>query len=118
MAEWAADPAALRRMTFSERLIRLVDGLDAERVEVGALVAAMGRQSIGMVLLVLALPMALPIPTPGLSTLFGFPLVLISAQMLMGRRTVWLPAAIAAQSVRRSDIVAVLRRALPLLRRL
>lgn len=87
-------------------------------MDIGTIIGLMGRRSMGMALLLLALPMALPIPTPGLSVLFGVPLILISAQMLLGRRTIWLPAAIAGKSVRRSDFLAILNRALPLLHRL
>lgn len=110
--------APLGHITFSDRLAHLVSEFPADRVGVGALVNALGRRSIGAVLLVLALPMALPVPTPGFSILFGVPLILVSVQMVLGRRTVWLPAAIAAKSVRRSDLFALINRALPLLRRL
>jgi hypothetical protein len=46
----------------------------------------MGRRSIGGYLLFLAVPMALPIPAPGLSVLFAVPVILVSAQRLLGRR--------------------------------
>ena len=46
---------------------------------------------IGALLLILALPMWLPIPAPGISVAFGVPLILVSAQLLVGRRFAWLP---------------------------
>jgi len=113
-----APTVALGRTAFSDRLAHLIGEFSAERIALGVLVNALGRRSIGAVLLVLALPMALPVPTPGLSIVFGVPLVLVAAQMLTGRRTLWLPATIAAKSVRRSDLVAVVNRAMPLLRRI
>lgn len=103
---------------LSERLMDLIQKIRGESIELGAIVNLMGLQSIGLVLLVLALPMALPIPTPGLSILFGVPLVLISAQMAFGRCSIWLPAALSKKRVRRSALLATVNRALPLLRHL
>ena len=82
------------------------------------IVQFMRQRSISALLLFLALPMALPIPAPGLSVLFGIPLIVVSAQLLLGRRRAWLPGSLARRSIGRSDFVAFVARALPTLRRL
>ncbi len=102
---------------FSDSLTRLTATLVDERVEIGALNAFLGRRSIGGLLLILALPMALPIPAPGISVIFGIPLILISAQLLIGRRLAWLPLRLARRSIPRAEFVAWVDRALPMLRR-
>jgi hypothetical protein len=103
---------------FSEILARHAATVPGDRVELGTIARLMGRRSIGALLLFLALPMALPIPAPGLSVLFGVPMILVSAQLLLGRRRAWLPARLARRSVSRSDFTGYVQRALPLLRRL
>ena len=52
---------------------------------------AVGEKGFGMLLVVLSLPSALPVPAPGYSTPFGLVMALIALQMVCGRRTVWLP---------------------------
>jgi len=88
---------------------------NVERFELDTISRQLGRRSIGALLLVLALPMALPIPTPGLSVLFGLPLVLVSAQLMLGRRSAWLPRRLARRSIARADFVEFVKRAMPTL---
>jgi hypothetical protein len=54
--------------------------------------------------------MALPIPTAGISVVFGVPLILISTQLLLGRRCAWLPARLTRRSVTRTDLTAFVER--------
>jgi hypothetical protein len=78
----------------------------------------LGDRSIGGLLLVLALPMAPPVPAPGISVLFGVPMIVISAQLALGYRRAWLPAGLARRSVPRSTFLTIVDRILPTLRRL
>ncbi|MFT6059639.1 MAG: hypothetical protein ACJAS5_001075 [Lentimonas sp.] len=59
---------------------------------IGELTDAVGEKGFGLVLVLLSLPSALPVPAPGYSTPFGIVIALLALQMLMGRQTVWLPA--------------------------
>jgi hypothetical protein len=51
--------------------------------------------------------MALPVPIPGISVLFGVPLIIISAQFALGYRRAWLPARLAQRSVSRAGFLAI-----------
>jgi hypothetical protein len=97
--------------TFAQTIV-------GEHVPLGAIAAFTGRRSIGALLLILALPMAVPVPAPGLSVIFGIPLILVSAQLVLQRRAAWLPARLAARTVARADLVAFIAMALPRLRAL
>ena len=88
-----------------------------DRVSLGAFIDAFGQRSIGALLLLLALPMALPVPTPGLSVLFGVPLLLVAVQLSIGRRRAWMPERLAGRSISRSEFATLVDRALPILRR-
>lgn len=59
---------------------------------IGELTDAVGEKGFGLLLVLLSLPSALPVPAPGYSTPFGIVIALIALQMLMGRHAVWLPA--------------------------
>ncbi len=50
-----------------------------------------GDKGFGLLLLVLSLPSALPVPAPGYSTPFGILLIILAFQMMMGRTSPWLP---------------------------
>ena len=66
--------------------------LTGERVSVAALVEALHERGIAMILLIFAAPMALPLPVPpGINIMLATPLILLTLQQAMGRRTVWLP---------------------------
>jgi len=103
---------------LSDLLIQQAAMVTSERVTLGDMAAFLGDRSIGGLLLVLALPMALPVPAPGISVLFGVPLIVISAQLALGYRRAWLPARLARRSVSRSAFSAIVDRMLPTLRRL
>jgi hypothetical protein len=76
-----------------------------------------GEGGLGPVLFVLTLPVLLPLP-PGVSMLLALPLLVVSAQIVTGRRLLWLPKALARRSVKRAALVKLLRRVLPSLERL
>ncbi len=57
----------------------------------GEVVGAFGDRGYGLLLVILALPSAMPLPAPGYSTPFGIALLLVGAQMLAGKRVPWLP---------------------------
>ena len=58
---------------------------------IGELANAVGEKGFGLLLIILSLPSALPVPAPGYSTPFGVAIAIIAIQMLTGRQTLWLP---------------------------
>jgi hypothetical protein len=86
-------------------------------VSLGEIANSLGERSIGAWLLVLALPMVLPVQVPGISMLFGVPLMILSAQLMLGYRRAWIPGSLARRSIARADYAAMVERMLPTLRR-
>lgn len=89
----------------------------SERVSIGELVDGLGERAFGILLLLFALPTILPAP-PGLSALTGLPLILFSVQMMMGSAHPWLPRFLRQRTFLRTDLLGILRRAEPWLRRI
>jgi hypothetical protein len=102
---------------LSELLAEHARTVRSERVSLADIADVLGTRSIGAWLLILALPMALPVPMPGISILFGVPLMIISIQLALGGRRAWLPAFILRQSMARSDYVALMARMQPAVER-
>lgn len=108
-------PRKPRRAHLSEILRGISTDETRERVSVGDLVAAMDDRAFGALMLIFALPNALPTP-PGTSAILGAPLVFLSAQMALGKRP-WLPRFIAARSMARADFAVLVDRLGPWLAR-
>jgi len=112
----AGDHPQLAGGGFSEVLQRLSEG-EVERVSVGAILEAFGDRAFGALLLVFALPNALPMP-PGTSAVLGAPLVFIAFQLMIGRSVLWLPSFITKRSMRREDFGALTAKVVPWVKRL
>lgn len=68
------------------------------RVTVGEIRDAMGDRSFAALLVLFSALNLLPLP-PGSTLIFGIPLILVSAQMVMGFRTAWLPQFLVRKSI-------------------
>lgn len=58
----------------------------------GSLSAVFAEKAFAVTILLLMFPAALPLPTGGITHVFEAITVMLAAQMVLGRRTVWLPA--------------------------
>ncbi|MFP4166861.1 MAG: exopolysaccharide biosynthesis protein [Opitutales bacterium] len=86
------DPPVSDPPSLAEALEQLLRKEGTEGASVGGVVLAVREKGFGLVLLILSLPSALPVPAPGYSTPFGIVIALIALQMLVGRHSIWLPA--------------------------
>jgi hypothetical protein len=88
----------------------------AERVSIGELMETFGGRAFGALLFIFGLACLLPWP-PGGTTIFGFPLVLLSPQLIIGHSVPWLPRAIKDRTISTADLKKSLPRVLPTLRK-
>jgi hypothetical protein len=72
-----------------------------ERITLGEMAEAFGDRAFGLLILLLLLPSLLP----GMASVFGLPVLILGVQMGLGRRTPKLPAFLARQSVKRTDLL-------------
>jgi len=78
------------RRTLSDNLEGLVES-PGDRIGVRLIADRVGDKGFGILLVILSLPSALPVPAPGYSTPFGIVLMLLGLQMMSGRGRPWLP---------------------------
>lgn len=109
-------PGPPHRRGFSEVLRELAAG-DSPRVSVGAILQAFGDRAFGALLLIFALPNALPMP-PGTSAVLGAPLIFIAFQLMIGRPVLWLPRLITDRSLKREDFRSLAGKVDPWVRKL
>ena len=72
-----------------------------ERITLGEMAEAFGDRAFGLLILLLCLPGLLP----GMASVFGTPMLILGVQMGLGFRKPKLPAIIARQSLRRTDLL-------------
>lgn len=100
--------------TTSQRLRALAEAAPP-RIAVADLLAALGERGFGLLLLIFALPNAIPVPAPpGTSAVLAVPLALVAAQMALGLERPRLPGWLRRLSLSR----ALLHKAPPYLARL
>ncbi|NET09920.1 MAG: exopolysaccharide biosynthesis protein [Merismopedia sp. SIO2A8] len=91
---------------------------DTDRITIVDLLEVSGERTFGVLLVLLALPSALPIPAPGYSTPFGVVIVLLALQMVIGFHHPWLPKVVRNSSLKRQQAQGLLATGLPWLQRL
>lgn len=84
-------PTANAHLPLGETLRNLLRTGGETGLSLHEVTDAVGEKGFGLVLIVLSLPSALPVPAPGYSTPFGIAIGLVALQMLIGRDTLWLP---------------------------
>jgi hypothetical protein len=99
--------------TLSTVLGDLRDSLGGERTSFDTLLLGLHERGFGVVILIFSLPLCIPVPKPpGLSTLFGIPLLILTIQQALGRHTVWMPQFIRRRHVQTAGLVKILSRAI------
>ncbi|HEY9233713.1 MAG TPA: exopolysaccharide biosynthesis protein [Phenylobacterium sp.] len=98
-------------------LLDLMAARQVAKVSVADLLETFGDRAFGALMFVFAAPLVLPMP-PGVSALLGAPLIFVTAQWTMGRKTLWLPKAVLGSTMSMSDFRALVSKLRPHLARL
>lgn len=82
-----------------------------DRISVEELTKKFGGRAIGALLFVFGLACMLPLP-PGATTIFGFPLVLLAPQLIIGASAPWLPDGVKLRTISTNHLKEGLPRAI------
>ncbi len=110
-----ADGDAEPRQRFSE----VPSGLASRTspaISIGDVLNAFGDRAFGALMLLFAAPNVLPLP-PGMSAVLGAPLLFITAQLMLGRSTLWMPRFICERSISRDFFALLTAKLSPILHR-
>lgn len=100
---------------LSTLLVEIAAGNEDERISIGELLTALRRRALGAMIFIFAVPVALPLP-PGVSTIFGAPLLFLTAQLMLGLQP-WLPRIITERSLTRREFAKIVTTVAPWLHR-
>lgn len=87
----ASETKDITHLPLGEALRQILARDEEHGPSIGGIVDGVGEKGFGLLLMILSLPSALPIPAPGYSTPFGIMIALIALQMMFGRQSLWLP---------------------------
>ncbi|ANY77369.1 exopolysaccharide biosynthesis protein [Microvirga ossetica] len=110
-----ADGDAEPRQRFSE-VLRGLAARPVPVISIGDVLNAFGDRAFGALMLLFAAPNMLPLP-PGMSALLGAPLLFITAQLMLGRATLWMPRVIRERSISRDFFALLTAKLSPILHR-
>lgn len=96
------------RLHFSQDIEALLERLNDRPLTLGDLLAEASERGFSLVIGLLVLPFLLPMP-PGFTGILGSGCLLLSLQMTLGRKSPWLPQAVAQFSFPRSLTSQILR---------
>lgn len=98
-------------------ILAVIGERPARKVAVGDILEAFGDRAFGALIFVFAAPLILPMP-PGASAILGAPLMFLTAQWMLGRRTLWVPKTLLKRTMSMSDFRTVTGKMTPQLERL
>lgn len=94
-------------------------GIGAEKVSLATVLETFHERGFGMILFILALPMALPIPVPpGVNVILALPLILLTTQQMVRRRTIWLPRRLTKKELSADKLRGIFEAAVPWVKRI
>jgi len=96
-------PNPSRPLPLSKRLVQIIKETEDERLSFTNLAAQLHSRAWGGLLFIFAAINVLPLP-PGTSVFFAIPLMIVSAQMVLGRASPWFPARIDRRGVKKTEL--------------
>ncbi|KJV68718.1 exopolysaccharide biosynthesis protein [Candidatus Neoehrlichia procyonis] len=92
---------------------------NVDKITLFELKEALHGRGFGVLMLLFALPLSIPLPTiPGYTTILSLPLILFSLQLLMGLRSPWLPKWLEKKSFKRTTLAMVIEKTAPILKKM
>ena len=90
---------------------------DEPNISIADLTRMFGGRAIGALLFVFGLICTLPLP-PGATTIFGFPLLLLAPQLVIGASAPWLPKGVKGRTIAVAGLRSGLPRVIPWLQKI
>ncbi|QXK92058.1 exopolysaccharide biosynthesis protein [Neoehrlichia mikurensis] len=93
--------------------------INADKITLFELKEALHGRGFGVLMLLFALPLSIPLPTiPGYTTILSMPLLLFSLQLLMGLKSPWLPRWLERKSFKRTTLAMIIEKTAPILKKM
>lgn len=105
------------RQTLSQTLHRVIDAINGDTVTLRWFLEEIGEQGLLILCILLTIPFLLPVSIPGVSTVFGAAIIMISIGITINRIP-WLPKALLDRTLDVGKLVPVLRKGADIVHRM
>jgi hypothetical protein len=103
---------------ISAILSQFIKNISSPSITIGEIKDTLSDRAFGTLMLLFALPNLIPLPIPGISTILGTPLIILSYQLMKGRKSPWFPKWLASRSLDSVKIKKILSYLIPYIIRL
>lgn len=97
-------PLPHQGLSTSDLLLVAISG-EGDQVSIADILDALDARAFGLAILLFAIPSVIPMP-PGVPTVVGIVLLIVSVQMVAGRLELWLPGFLAKRRFSRQALVS------------
>ncbi|CAG1014053.1 MAG: exopolysaccharide biosynthesis protein [Anaerolinea sp.] len=104
------------KLSLSETLEHVAKSVPEGKITIRDLFHLVGEQGLILLIMILTIPFLTPLPLPGVSTVFGALIMLISLGVILNRIP-WMPGIMLRRTVHSDQLVPVLERGAALMRR-
>lgn len=105
------------RESLQQSLTRAVDQIDGDTITLRRLLVLVGEHGLLFLCALLTIPFLIPVSIPGVSTVFGAAIVLISIGITLNRLP-WLPSRIMDRELDAAKLTGILRRGIGIVARI
>ncbi len=105
------------RQTLSETLLGIINAINGETVTLRWFLEEIGEQGLLLLCILLTIPFLIPVSIPGVSTVFGAAIIMISIGITVNRIP-WLPSFLLERTLDVGKLVPVLRKGAEIVRRM
>lgn len=96
--------------------LRATANENKESISLKRILDVFHERGFGVLLFLLALPAALPVPALGINVIIALPILILTLQQSIGRRTVWMPETLKKRQIKKKHLIAFLDKGMPLVR--
>lgn len=100
------------------RVLRdVLNRAEGDAITLATIVDSLGERTMAILMILFCLPNCLPVP-PGVGLVFGFPMLLVAAQMILAYQRPWLPRKLLVRSIKTDAYAKMIDLAEPRLQRI
>jgi len=96
----------------SEHLLKLKEH-KGDKITVGEIIEGFHDAGFAILIIIFSIPVALPLPAVGVASILAIPVVILCAQLAIGRKSPWLPKKVAKKEISMKFLNKAVDKAVP-----
>lgn len=111
-------PQKNHKKRISHILENFLSNVKNKYITIGEMRDRLEGRAFATLMLIFALPNLIPLPIPGISTILGTPLIILSFQFMMGRKAPWFPKWLKNKQIKTTRIERAIKYVVPKIKKI